>query len=94
MAERWVIREGMGVRSAEGEYLGRVSAVGDTHFELEPGLVSLRDYDVAHEAVLAVRGDDVVLRHGREDLVRVKDHDGGSVGPPGSAHLGDEPLAS
>ena len=93
MSERWVVREGMGVRSTEGEWLGKVSAVGETHFELEPGAISLRDYDVSLDAVLRVRGDAVILRHGREDLVRVEDHDGGAVGPPGYEHMDDEPLA-
>ncbi len=41
-----VIREGMTVRTADGQTVGIVAAVGDVHFELEKGVVPIprRDY--------------------------------------------------
>ena len=40
------IREGMRVRAPDGRLLGRVSAVGETHFELEPGALRPETFDV------------------------------------------------
>jgi hypothetical protein len=87
------IREGMTVRTAEGRTVGVVAGVGDTHFELEPGLVPIprRDYLVEYRDVAAVRGHDVILEVGAELLLE-EDDDGGALPPRNHANVDAEPV--
>lgn len=64
------IREGMTVRSADGEKLGKVIALGDTHFEIEKGLFVLKDYVVAYSDIKDIQGGECFLRFGKEELKR------------------------
>jgi len=79
------VHEGMHVHGPHGEHLGYVSAVGPTHFEMSQLVHPARVWDVSREAVEAVRGRDVLLRHGWEDVHRIRDDDGGALPP----HQGD-----
>jgi hypothetical protein len=67
--DRTSIREGMMVRSADGEKLGRVLAVGTTELQVEKGLFFPKDYVARFEDVSDVQGDEVILRHGRDALL-------------------------
>lgn len=71
MYQRSNIKEGMTVRSIDGEKLGRVFAVGDDSFEIEKGLFFPKDYLVRYAEVSEIRGDEIILTHGRESLQRL-----------------------
>jgi hypothetical protein len=87
------IREGMMVRTADGEKVGRVAAVGDVHFELEPGVVPIprRDYLVEYRDVASVHGHDVILEPGVQAVLEVDD-DGGALPPRSHASVDREPV--
>src|SRR5207253_456631 len=82
MVQAGEIREGMTVRTADGEKVGHVAAVGDVHFELEPGVIPIprRDYLVEYRDVAAVRGHDVFLEPGVQAVLE-EDDDGGALPP-------------
>lgn len=81
MREQEVIREGMVVRGPDGRRLGHVSAVGESHFELERGALKLADYDVSFDEVERVSGHEVVLAHGAQALHLIVDDDGSALPP-------------
>lgn len=87
------IREGMTVRTADGEKVGHVAAVGDVHFELEPGVIPIprRDYLVEYRDVAAVRGHDVFLEPGVQAVLEVDD-DGGALPPRAHNSVDREPV--
>ena len=87
------IREGMTVRTADGEKVGRVAAVGDVHFELEPGRVPIprRDYLVEYRDVASVDGHDVILEAGVHPVLEVDD-DGGALPPRSHGSVDREPV--
>jgi hypothetical protein len=93
MVEPGEVREGMTVRTADGEREGYVAAVGEEHFELEPGLVPIprRDYLVEYRDVSAVRGHDVYLKPDAEEVLE-EDDDGGALPPRHSGNLEKEPV--
>jgi uncharacterized protein (TIGR02271 family) len=62
------IREGMVVRSADGEKLGRVIAIGAGDFHIEKGLFFPKDYLVSFADVSDVRDGEVILKTGRSAL--------------------------
>jgi uncharacterized protein (TIGR02271 family) len=68
MFERTGIREGMVVRSADGEKLGKVFAVGDDAFHIEKGLFFPKDYVARFSDVTDIRDGEIILAHGRESL--------------------------
>lgn len=88
-----VIREGMKVRTADGQTVGIVAAVGDVHFELEKGVVPIprRDYLVEFSDVASVRGHDVFLEEGAA-VVLEEDDDGSALPPRSHAHVDAEPV--
>jgi hypothetical protein len=55
------LQPGMTVRTAEGEKLGKVVALGETQFQLESGVLVRREFLVNYEDVRAVEGDQVIL---------------------------------
>jgi hypothetical protein len=55
------LREGMTVRDVDGHKLGTVANLGATHFELEQGRPTRRDYVVNLHLVARVEGADVFL---------------------------------
>ncbi len=87
------IREGMKVRSADGQTVGVVAAVGEAHFELEKGLVPIprRDYLVEFSDVAAVRGHDIFLEEGAAVLLE-EDDDGSALPPRRHGHVDSEPV--
>jgi hypothetical protein len=68
MFERTGIREGMVVRSADGEKLGKVFAVGDDAFHIEKGLFFPKDYVARFTDVTDIRDGEIILAHGRDSL--------------------------
>ncbi|MGE6763866.1 DUF2171 domain-containing protein [Corallococcus interemptor] len=95
MIHAGAVREGMSVRTADGHSLGRVAGVGDTHFELEQGLVPIprRDYLVEYSDVEAVTGDEVLLKPAdHPQLTLEEDDDGGALPPRHSEGLEAEPT--
>jgi hypothetical protein len=93
MVQPGEVREGMTVRGSDGKRLGLVAAVGDEHFELEPGIVSIprRDYLVEFRDVALVRGHDVFLEPWAHPVLEVDD-DGGALPPRAHADLEREPV--
>lgn len=66
---QWDVREGMFVRTADGEKLGTVIRCGGDTFVVEKGLFLPRDFVLRYEDVADVRGGEVRLRLSREDVV-------------------------
>lgn len=62
------IKEGMTVRSSDGEKLGKVFAVGESEFHIEKGMFFPKDYLVQHVEVSDIRNGEIILNHGREAL--------------------------
>jgi hypothetical protein len=93
MVQAGAVREGMTVRTAEGRVVGRVAAVGEEHFELEPGLVPIprRDFLVDYGDVVAVRDGEVLLSF-EARLELEEDDDGGALPPRSHADVDREPV--
>lgn len=93
MVQPGEIREGMTVRTAEGEKVGHVTAVGEVHFELERGVVPIprRDYLVEFRDVAAIRGHDIFLEPGVRGLLE-EDDDGGALPPRAHGDVDREPV--
>ena len=68
MFDRTGIREGMVVRSSDGEKLGKVFAVGEDAFHIEKGLFFPKDYVARFSDVTDVRDGEIILAHGRDRL--------------------------
>lgn len=66
--ERANVREGMPVRSADGEKLGKVIMVRDQDFTIEKGFFFPKDYLVRYSDIQNIEGDEITLAHGREAL--------------------------
>lgn len=70
MFQRSQLMEGMTVRSADGEKLGRVFSLGDGEFHIEKGLFFPKDYLVRYSDIADIRGGEIILSHGRDSLLR------------------------
>jgi len=68
MFERSRIKEGMVVRSQDGEKLGRVFSVEADSFCIEKGLFFPKDYVVRFSEVAGERDGELILAHGRASL--------------------------
>jgi len=68
MFQRTDVREGMVVRSIDGEKLGKVFAVGDGEFHIEKGLFFPKDYLVRYSEISDIRAGEIILNHGKEAL--------------------------
>lgn len=66
---QWDVREGMFVRTADGEKLGTVIRRGGDTFVVEKGLFLPRDFVLRYEDIADVRGGEVHLRLERDDVV-------------------------
>ncbi|AEI63964.1 hypothetical protein [Corallococcus macrosporus] len=89
------VHEGMTVRTATGEVIGRVTGIGDTHFELERGLLPIprRDYLVEFSDVDFIRGEDIYLANADHPLLTLEvDDDGGALPPRHANGLEREPV--
>ncbi|MBF5045942.1 DUF2171 domain-containing protein [Aggregicoccus sp. 17bor-14] len=85
------VHEGMLVFDAQGRRLGHVAAVGDTHFEMERGYLSARDYLIPYARVERVQGRDLMLAAGPLDLTPEDDDVGGALPPHGQSDFSGEP---
>ncbi len=65
----WDVREGMMVRTADGERLGVVVRRGEDTFVIEKGLLLPRDFIARYEDVAEVQGDEVRLRRSRDEMI-------------------------
>jgi uncharacterized protein (TIGR02271 family) len=68
MFERGSLREGMIVRSIDGENLGKVYAIRETDFLIEKGLFFPKDYVCRYADISDIRNGEIVLLLGRESL--------------------------
>ncbi|WNG34477.1 DUF2382 domain-containing protein [Archangium minus] len=75
MFQRSQLKEGMTVRSFDGEKLGKVFALGDDAFHIEKGIFFPKDYLVRYEEISDIRDGEIILTHGREGLLRLSDQD-------------------
>jgi len=85
------VREGMVVRDADGRRVGRVGAVGESHFELEPRLLSREEFLVEYADVRHVRDGEVYLER-TPHLLKLEDDDGGALPPRHHEGLDAEPV--
>lgn len=98
MFQRSDVREGMVVRSIDGEKLGKVFAVGDGEFHIEKGLFFPKDYIVRYSEISDVRAGEIILNHGKEALSTLSRDDnryatsGATAGLGGGAGVGPGAL--
>jgi uncharacterized protein (TIGR02271 family) len=90
MYQRIDVREGMTVRSIDGEKLGKVFAVQDGEFLIEKGLFFPKDYVCRYSEISDIRDGEIILMHGKEGLHRFSfDEDRGVLaGTGGGAGVG------
>ncbi|RYZ35064.1 MAG: DUF2382 domain-containing protein [Myxococcaceae bacterium] len=86
MIKRNDIKEGMTVRSSDGEKLGKVFAVSEGEFHIEKGMFFPKDYLVRYAEVSDVRNGEIYLNHGREALRGLSDS--GAVGATAATATG------
>jgi hypothetical protein len=70
MYQRSDVREGMTVRSVDGEKLGKVFAVNEDGFLIEKGLFFPKDYVCRYPEISRLEDGDIILLHGKEGLHR------------------------
>ena len=85
------VREGMVVRDADGRKVGRVGAVGESHFELEPRLLSRDEFLVEYSDVRHMREGELYLDR-TPHLLKLEDDDGGALPPSHHEGLEAEPV--
>jgi uncharacterized protein (TIGR02271 family) len=90
MFQRSQIKEGMTVRSIDGEKLGKVFAIQDGEFLIEKGLFFPKDYVCRYSEISDIRNGEIILMHGKEGLHRFSlDEDRGVLaGTGGGAGVG------
>lgn len=90
MFQRSDIREGMTVRSIDGEKLGKVFAVQDGEFLIEKGLFFPKDYVCRYSEISDIRNGEIILMHGKEGLHRfsLEEDRGVLAGTGGGAGVG------
>jgi uncharacterized protein (TIGR02271 family) len=91
MFQRTQLKEGMTVRSIDGEKLGRVFAIGDDAFHIEKGLFFPKDYLVRYADISDIRDGEIILLHGRESLRSLSGAD--KYGTTSSAGYATTPAA-
>jgi uncharacterized protein (TIGR02271 family) len=78
------IREGMVVRTTDGEKLGKVASVQGDEFIIEKGLLFKHDYRARCDHIIDVRGDEIIYqRVGAEDRERAT---------PGATPIRETPI--
>jgi len=85
------VREGMVVRDTDGRRVGRVRAVGESHFELEPRLLSRDEFLVEYADVRHVRDGELYLER-TPHLLKLEDDDGGALPPRHHEGMDAEPV--
>ncbi|RKH04095.1 DUF2382 domain-containing protein [Corallococcus praedator] len=86
MIKRIDIKEGMVVRSSDGEKLGKVFAISEGEFHIEKGMFFPKDYLVRYMEVSDIRNGEIYLNHGREALSSLSD--ASNAGALGTATTG------
>jgi len=71
MIEAERIKEGMGVRSADGEKLGKVLQVTEEGFLAEKGLFFPKDYFCRFSDVTDLRDGEIHIRYGKDELEKL-----------------------
>ncbi|NOK21905.1 YsnF/AvaK domain-containing protein [Corallococcus carmarthensis] len=97
MIKRNDIKEGMTVRSSDGEKLGKVFAVSEGEFHIEKGMFFPKDYLVRYVEVSDIRNGEIYLNHGREALSGLADAGGiveGRTGGVGAGAVGATAAAA
>ena len=85
------VREGMVVRDVDGRRVGRVRAVGESHFELEPRLLSRDEFLVEFSDVRYARDGELYLER-TPHLLKLEDDDGGALPPRHHNGMDSEPV--
>ncbi len=88
MIKRNDIKEGMTVRSSDGEKLGKVFAVSEGEFHIEKGMFFPKDYLVRYAEVSDIRNGEIFLNHGREALRGLADSTDLSAGRGSGTSVG------
>ena len=88
MFQRTDVKEGMVVRSVDGEKLGKVFAVGDGEFHIEKGLFFPKDYLVRYSEISDIRAGEIILNHGKEALSTLSGDDNRYATSESTAGLG------
>lgn len=96
MYQRSDIKEGMTVRSIDGEKLGRVFAIQEGEFLIEKGLFFPKDYVCRYSEISDIRDGEIILLHGKEGLHRfsVDEERGALAGTGGGAGVGPSALTA
>ncbi|WP_437589046.1 YsnF/AvaK domain-containing protein [Sorangium sp. So ce1000] len=68
MVTQHEIKQGMLVRSSDGEKLGNVVRIDESRFEIEKGFFFPKEYAVRYDEVSGIRDGEVILMHGRDQL--------------------------
>jgi hypothetical protein len=67
------IREGMRVISSDGKYVGTVIGIGDTHFQVERGVMIPHDYLADYDDVDSHTPQELVLSRRLDELEELKE---------------------
>lgn len=96
MFARTHVREGMVVRSQDGQKLGKVYATSDDQFQIEKGLFFPKDYLCRYADIADIRGDEIILHHGQEALRSTSDVAGNAAysGTTNTAQAGETGATS
>ncbi len=94
MFERSQLKEGMTVRSSDGEKLGRVFSLGDGEFHIEKGFFFPKDYLVRYSDILDIRDGEIILLHGKQSLQRTSQDEKYETPPGTAAGLGTGTTAT
>lgn len=68
MFQRSDVKEGMIVKTIEGQKLGKIFAVGDGEFHIEKGIFFPKDYVVRYSEISDIKGEDIILNQGSAAL--------------------------
>jgi len=92
MIGRESLNEGMTVRSADGEKLGKVIALGASQFQIEKGIFFRKDYVADYSAISDIREGEVFLS-GNRDTYR-EAYEEAAAGTPATGSMTTEQEVS
>ncbi len=67
------VREGMRVYSADGKYVGTVIGIGETHFQIERGVLIPREYLADYIDVGSLARGEIVLSRRLDELEKLQE---------------------
>jgi uncharacterized protein (TIGR02271 family) len=91
MFDRTSLREGMEVRTRDGEKLGKIVRCGESEFEIEKGFFFPKEYIARYDDVADLRDGAAFLAISSDELKRMQDGSGGERWQ-GSTSAGSERL--